>query len=185
MGYQITPNFMEIDIESEAPVISLPYDKHPPRMLDGRGEFLPNATEIALKKLDNNNKGFFLMVEGSQIDWAGHNNDIDYAVTEVIDLDNAIGKAYDFADKNPGTLVIVTADHETGGLALLDGSVENKTVEAIFATKGHTGVMVPVYAYGAGASNFSAIMENTEIFIKIATLLGVETVVDEPIVEEK
>lgn len=184
-GYDIEPDLTKIDIRSDKPVVSLPYKAHPPKMINGRGDYLPQATKIAMEKLSNNQSGFFLMVEGSQMDWGGHANDINYIVSELIDFDNAVGAAYDFADRNPGTLVVVTADHETGGLSLLSGSVENKTVEAAFATTGHTGVMVPVFAYGAGAKEFSAIMENTDIFFKIAKLMGIgDDILKESIVVE-
>lgn len=138
----------------------------------GRGNFLPDATRIALNKLNKNAKGFFIMIEGSQIDWGGHDNDIEMVTTEVIDFDRAVGVAFDFADKNPGTLVIVTADHETGGLSLADGDFTSGDVYVRFGSKEHTGVMVPVYAYGAGAELFSGIYENTEIFHKMMCLLG-------------
>lgn len=170
-GYQIQPNYTEIDVESNSRVFSLPYDNHPPSILNGRGDFLPDATSIALQKLSKNSRGFFLLVEGSQIDWAGHNNDIDMLTSEVIDFDKAVGAAYDFADENPGTLVIVTADHETGGLVLTNGSIKDKTIEAVFATKGHSGVMVPLFAYGTGANDFSNVVENTDIFHKIMKAL--------------
>lgn len=171
-GYAIEPNLEKIDVNSDDPVLSLPFKKSPPSMLDGRGDFLPVATNIALQKLNSNPEGFFLMVEGSQIDWACHENNIEKLVAELIDFDQAVGVAYDFADANPGTLVIVTADHETGGLTLPNGSIQEKTVEAEFSKGDHTGVMVPVFAYGTGAEAFSSIMENTEIFYKIRSALG-------------
>jgi alkaline phosphatase len=174
LGYQIQPEIAKIDITSLEPVLSLPYLKHPPRMLDGRGNFLPDATNIALQKLSNYKKGFFIMIEGSQIDWGGHDNDIEYVTSEMIDFDNAVGVAYDFADNNPGTLVIVTADHETGGLFISNGNIKDKTITTGFGSTSHTGVMVPIFAYGTGAEEFSAIMENTEIFNKMMSALGLE-----------
>ena len=85
-------------------------------------------TEKAIEILSKNESGFFLMVEGSQIDWAGHDNEIDGVIGEITDFDHAIGAGLDFAEADKNTLVIVTADHETGGLSLLDGSIENKKV---------------------------------------------------------
>ena len=64
-----------------------------PKMSDGRGDFLPNATKLALEKLSKNEKGFFLMVEGSQIDWGGHDNDADYLIGELLDFDKTLGVA--------------------------------------------------------------------------------------------
>ena len=92
-------------------------------------------------------------------------------VEEVLDFDQAVGKALEFAAGNGETLVIVTADHETGGMAILDGSVETGMVKGGYATGGHTGVMVPIFAYGPGASEFIGIMENTDIHAKIRNFL--------------
>ncbi|MDQ3395792.1 MAG: alkaline phosphatase [Bacteroidota bacterium] len=140
--------------------------KQPAAKLKGRGEFLPNATEKTLGLLQNKNKGFFLMVEGSQIDWFGHSNSSDTLISEMIDFDNAIGKVLDFAEKDGETLVIITADHETGGYAIVGGDKSGK-VMGKFSTGSHTATMVPVFAFGPGAENFSGIYENTEIFHKI------------------
>lgn len=143
-----------------------------PKMSEGRGDFLPNATKLALDKLSKNDKGFFLMVEGSQIDWGGHDNDADYLIEELLDFDKAIGVALDFAKKNGETLVIVTADHETGGFTLsTDGKNYNK-IKPAFSTKGHSGTMVPVFAEGPGAFLFNGIYESSEIYFKMMEALG-------------
>ena len=144
----------------------------------GRGDYLPKATELGIKFLnkDADKSSFFLMVEGSQIDWGGHANDADYLISELIDFDDAIGKALDFAEKDGNTLVIVTADHETGGFTL--ASTPKKTedgksysdyseITGAFSTNGHSATLIPVFAYGPGAEAFSGIYENTEIFHKI------------------
>ena len=132
-----------------------------------RGEFLTESTQAALNILDNNTKGFFLMIEGSQIDWEGHDNDAEGVVNEVIDFDKAIKVAFDYADRNPGTLVIVTADHETGGMALTGGDITTGEVKASWGRTGHTSVMVPVFSYGIGAEFFTGVYENTDIFNKL------------------
>ena len=87
---------------------------------------LPEITESAISFLTKgNNKGFFLMVEGGKIDWACHGNDPATVFEEVIDLDNAVKVAYEFYKKHPKeTLIVVTADHETGGLGLGIGKYE-------------------------------------------------------------
>lgn len=81
---------------------------------------LAQITESAIDFLSRDNKkGFFLMVEGGKIDWACHSNDPATMVKEVIDMDNAVRVAYEFYKKHPKeTLIVITADHETGGLAL-------------------------------------------------------------------
>lgn len=147
---------------------------HNPKISEGRGNMLPLSTQKAIDCLSKNKKGFFLMVEGSQIDFGGHDNDIDYVNSELIDFDNAVGKALAFAEKNGETLVIVTADHETGGLTLPDGDINNHTIKAVFSSDDHTGVMVPVFAYGPGAENFGGIYQNTDVFLKMMTEFGFE-----------
>jgi|26BtaG_2_1085354.scaffolds.fasta_scaffold00016_8 alkaline phosphatase len=143
-----------------------------PKMSEGRGDFLPDATQLALDKLSKNTKGFFLMVEGSQIDWGGHNNEADYLIEELLDFDKAIGVALDFAKKNGETLVIVTADHETGGFTLSsDGNNYNK-IKPTFSTTGHSGTMVPVFAEGPGSYLFNGIYNSTEIYFKMMELMN-------------
>ena len=149
---------------------------HNPAKIEGRGDMLPDATGIALNILGQNKKGFFVMIEGSEIDFGGHANNTDYVVGEMIDFDKAIGVAMDYAIQNKNTLVIVTADHETGGMAITDGSYVNGTVTAKFSTISHTGVMVPVFAYGPGSELFQGIQENTDIFFKMMQLLGLKPV---------
>ena len=146
---------------------------HPASIRDGRGNQLPKSTRIAIESLSQNDKGFFLMVEGSQIDWGGHGNDSTFLVTEMLDFNEAIKVAFDFADENPETLVVVTADHETGGLTIIENKKAN-SVRFNFSTKSHSGVMVPVFAYGAGAEKFSGLYENTEIIHKILDLTGLD-----------
>jgi alkaline phosphatase len=113
-----------------------------------------------------------MMVEGSQIDWGGHQNHVGYVVGEMLDFDQAIGKALEFAANDKETLIIVTADHETGGMALVGGNIKNGMVKGAFPTGDHTATMVPVFAYGPGAENFTGIMENTDIPKKIMKLMG-------------
>lgn len=116
------------------------------------------------------------MIEGSQIDWAGHANYADTLIDETLDFDKAVGRVLDFAQKEGHTLVIITADHETGGVTIVDGDREAHLVKLNFSTKDHTAVMVPVYAFGPGAERFSGIYENTEIFQKILTSFGFDQI---------
>lgn len=142
-----------------------------PKMSEGRGDFLPNATKLALEKLSQNEKGFFLMVEGSQIDWGGHANDADYLIEELLDFDKTIGEVLDFAEKDGETLVIVTADHETGGFTLATDNGDYNKIKPTFSTTGHSGTMVPVFAEGPGASLFNGIYESNEIYFKMKALM--------------
>ncbi len=147
-----------------------------PKMLEGRGDFLPNAIELAIQYLNKDNSAFFIMAEGSQIDWGGHQNDSSYLISELLDFDNAVGKALDFAEKDGNTLVIVTSDHETGGFTLSakkkireDGSEysDYREVGSSFSTGGHSATLIPVFAFGPGSEEFRGIYENNEIFEKI------------------
>jgi alkaline phosphatase len=115
-------------------------------------------------------EGFILMIEGSQIDWANHANEGKLAIQETLDFDRAVGEILKFARQRGNTLVIVTADHESGGMALQDGSKRGK-IKTAFTTNGHTGSMVPVYAFGPGAEAFSGIYENTAIYHKMRDFL--------------
>ena len=142
-----------------------------PKMQEGRGDFLPKATQMAIDHLSQNSGGFFLMVEGSQIDWGGHANDVDYVIQETLDFDKVIGLALDFAETDKNTLVIVTADHETGGLSLsaatLFGQGDYSKITPSFSTGNHSAALVPVFAYGPGAEHFMGIYQNNEIFSKM------------------
>lgn len=112
------------------------------------------------------------MAEGAQIDYGGHANDVRYVVQEMLDFDQAVGDAIRFADSNGETLVVVTADHETGGLSLLDGDLKRGYVDGSFSTNDHSGIMVPVFAYGPHSLDFRGIYENTQIQHKIMTILA-------------
>lgn len=123
---------------------------------------LASLVHKALAILSKNENGFFLLVEGSQIDRAGHDNDSNAVIDEVMDLDDAVKVAFDFAFEDDETLVVVTADHETGGFALHQGSVKDKSItETAFTSIGHTASMVPLFAFGPGEEIFGGIHDNT------------------------
>lgn len=143
-----------------------------PSMLDNRGDFLPEYTKLALDYFSQSTKSFFLMVEGSQIDWAGHDTDVDYLIAEVLDFDKTVGVAMDFAEKNNNTLVIVLADHETGGFTLAAAKNDYNKIEPKFSTGGHSTTLIPVLAFGPGAEDFKGIYQNNEIFHKILAVVG-------------
>ncbi len=135
---------------------------------------LSEMTSKAVENLSSKENGFFLMIEGSQIDWGGHANNTPYVLREVKDFDDAIGVVLSFADQNPGTLVIVTADHETGGMTINGVNRENTVVDIAWTSTGHTGTPIPLMAYGPHAVEFSGWWDNTDIGKKIADLLGFE-----------
>ena len=150
-----------------------------PKMSEGRGDFLSEATLLGVQFLHQNNTPFFLMSEGSQIDWAGHDNDAPYLISELIDFDELIGAVLDFAAEDGETLVVVTSDHETGGFTLSGApyrTSEGKIYDSYnkldprFSTGGHSATLIPVFAYGPGAAQFSGVYDNTDIFHKIIEL---------------
>lgn len=141
-------------------------------MLKGRGDWLQKAFTKTTTVLSHNKAGFFLMTEGAQVDYGGHANNLPYVATEVMDFDQVVGKALEFADKNGKTLIIVTADHETGGLTLLDGNYEKGYVNGQFSSNDHTAIPVPVFAYGPRSQLFKGVYENTAIFSKILQAYG-------------
>jgi alkaline phosphatase len=171
-GYVVTTTLDEV-LKSTAPKLAgFTAAIHSPYRLKGRGDMLPSATSKAIEILAKNKNGFFLMVEGSQIDWAAHANAADTVIDETIDFDRAVGVAIDFAEKDGQTLVIITSDHETGGVTIVGGDLTTSTVKLNFSSKDHTAVIIPVFAYGPGAERFNGIYENTGIFFKIKEAFG-------------
>lgn len=133
---------------------------------------LENAFDESVKFLSaNNKKGFFLMLEGAKIDHGGHNNKLNIIVDEYLSFDRVIGKALQFADNDGETLVVITSDHETGGLIVFDGNYKTGTVAGTFTTTDHTGLPVPLLSYGPGADQFTGFIQNADISNKVFDLL--------------
>src|SRR5690554_293802 len=168
-GFKVALDMENVMNTESGKLAALIADEHPAPYPE-RGEFLPESVGKAFDLLNDNDEGFFLMVEGSQIDWAGHANETEYTINEVIDFDNAVKVAMDFADQNPGTLVVVTADHETGAMSITGGDLSKGEVNASWGSTGHSAIMVPVFSYGTAAIEFAGIYENTDIFNKILEL---------------
>lgn len=150
-----------------------------PTMLEGRKTFLKDATSIATEFLSIGAEGYFLMVEGSQIDWAGHGNQVEYMIAEMNDFNQLVNWVLDMAERDGETLVIVTADHETGGFTLGAAGrngydADYSVITPTFASTNHSATMVPVFSFGPGAENFTGIYENTDIFHKLVVLLATE-----------
>jgi len=135
---------------------------------------LYDFTEKSIELLSRNETGFFLMVEGSQIDWACHENNPDRSIRQILLFDMAVKSGLDFAVKDKHTLVIVTADHETGGLAINGGSLDGNKLFIGWTTRGHSGVPVPVYAFGPYAEKFTGVYDNTDLPKILAKLLNIE-----------
>ena len=151
-----------------------------------RGDFLPEGVKTALKTLSQDKDGFFLMVEGSQIDFACHNHDSVNMIEETVDFDKAVKVALDFAKADGNTLVVVTADHETGGLTMIDPKGQYSNVCFNYSTFSHTCLPVMIYAYGPGAELFTGWMQNCEVKSRILKACGiVEQTVSEPASDEE
>ncbi|PIB30570.1 alkaline phosphatase [Maribacter sp. 4G9] len=134
---------------------------------EGRGNNLAKSTKDALTFLSAKNTPFLLMVEAAKIDSYGHLNDVGGIITEGIDFDRAITEAIKFADSNEDTLVIITADHETSGFSIPQGNMMERSIEGDFTTDDHTGIMVPIFAYGPRSDEFQGVYQNTEVFGKL------------------
>ena len=169
-GYHVSRTWDDLAAWKSGKVFAVPYDVDTP-LPDERGDLLARASLKGIELLNQNRNGFFMMVEGSQLDDYGHFNQLDLLMKETLDFDQTIGKMMKWAAQDGETLVVVTADHETGGLTLVDGNKDEGKVTCCFSTKSHSGVMVPVYAFGPGSEQFSGIMENTDIFKKIKALM--------------
>ncbi|HKK78593.1 MAG TPA: alkaline phosphatase [Phaeodactylibacter sp.] len=166
----------------EGPLADLPLDfnrrlgyftaeDQPPKAQEGR-DYLPVASRFAPRFLQKHSQeGFFLMIEGAQIEWAGHENDQAYLIEETLDFDQAVREALKFARRDKETLVIVTSDHETGGYSIQPGSTRDSLI-AGFSTDEQTGSLVPVMAYGPGAELFRGLYDNTAIYYKMKQALG-------------
>jgi alkaline phosphatase len=170
-GYTIIRNFDDFLTTPSTKILALMDDSVTRPKMAGRGNYLPLAFNKVTQTFKNAPNGFFMMIEGSQIDHGGHNNNLEQVVTENSDFDRMVGDALRFADEDGETLVIVTADHETGGLTLLDGSINNGYVWGDFSTNDHTGTPVPIFTYGPHSLDFRGAFNNTEIFNKIKALL--------------
>ncbi len=135
-------------------------DHMPPAPL--REPSLAAMTRAALEILDRDPEGFFLMVEGSQPDWRSHDRrPLAEVAAEMLDFDGAVGAALIYQARRPGTLIVVTADHETSGLSVHpDGK---GGMEARYGSGSHTPALVPLFAGGPGAEAFGGIKSNRRI----------------------
>ena len=165
-GYTIVNNINNFKSSSSDKLGFFTYSDEPPQKSMGRKPSLELLVEATLEKLKSSNKPFFLMVEASQIDWGGHANDLPYIISEFKEFNIAIKSALEYAKSDKNTLVVVTADHETGGLAIKKGNLKKKSVTGDFTTIGHSGSMVPVFSYGPYSKLFTGIYENTAIYNK-------------------
>jgi len=169
-GYTVATDEAGLMAAKSLPFVGLyaPIENKP--ALD-RGDLCRNAASKAISLLDNK-KGFFLMIEGSCIDDYCHAHKIGYAMEELLDFDRTVGDVLKWAEKDGETLVIITADHSTGGLTLLDGNLKTGEIKVNFSTDGHNGIITPVFVYGPHAEDFNGIYENADLGRKIKKILS-------------
>lgn len=169
-GYQICTSWEEVQRAGEGRIFA-PITEGQLALYPERGAVFQEACLLALERLDRKGQGFFAMFEGSRIDDCGHWNDMPKLINEISDFDQTIGRVLQWAEKDGETLVIVVADHETGGLILTGGEIGKGFVQGRFMLGDHSGIMVPLYAWGPGAEKFTGIYENSQVFAKITDLL--------------
>ncbi|MBR3626882.1 MAG: alkaline phosphatase [Bacteroidaceae bacterium] len=175
-GYQVLHSIDEIRNVKSGKLAGFTGASMNPSIQQGRGDMFPVSVETALNVLQSASKGFFLMIGDMYVDRASHNSKIDLLCDEAMDLDRAIGKALDFAERDGQTLVLVVGSPEASGMSLVGGNMAEGTVEAKWSMPGmanHSGTQVPMFAYGPGADQFMGVLENTEVFGKMKRIFGV------------
>lgn len=183
LGWKVYDTLADIDTTCMKYAV-LAADGHMP-IAPERGDFLPEGVSTALKTLSQDKDGFFLMVEGSQIDFACHAHDSVNMVDETVDFSKAVQVALDFAKADENTLVVVTADHETGGLTMIDPQGHYSNVSFHYSTNSHTCLPVMIYAYGPGAEQFTGWMQNNEVKARILKACGIETQAKAEVVDQE
>ena len=149
-------------------------DTNLPYEYDGLGN-LPHLSEMTATALDilaRNPAGLFLMIEGGRIDHAGHSNDIERNVCETIEFSKTLRVVMDWSEERNDSLVIVTADHETGGLQVLESNGVGNFPTVSWSTDGHTNTNVPVYGWGPNAQRIGGLMDNTDLFDVVRNGIG-------------
>ncbi|UCD39124.1 MAG: alkaline phosphatase [Fidelibacterota bacterium] len=160
-GVQVVDDLDEA-VDNDRPVIGLFAERSLPRAPEGRQPTTAAMARKALEILDADPDGFFLFVEESQVDWGGHGNDPDYVQAEMASLNDLIDTVLAYQEANPEVLVVLVADHETGGL-VMQPKVVGSGHKAEWSTKGHTASLVPIFAIGPGGEAFDAVIDNTFI----------------------
>lgn len=132
--------------------------------------YLAEMTAKAIDLLDDDEDGFFLMVEGAHIDKFSHSNDFNGSTAHTVEFDKAIEVALEYAAQDGETLVVVTADHETGGITL-----NESTGEYYYTSGSHTGVNVPVFVSATDAGFVSGeAYKNCEVSTQLARVMGAD-----------
>ena len=148
-----------------------------PSKIEGRTSFLQDATQLGLAYFTEKKAPFFFMIEGSYIDWGGHAMNAEMLIQEVLDFDKTLGLVLAYVKEHPNTLLVVTADHETGGASIGKFYEKNEEtgkeeevpekVAVYFNYDQHSGDLIPIFAKGAEASLFDGIYENNAVYHKM------------------
>jgi len=172
-GYEIISSYEEL-VKSNAQKYYALLEPSDLKAANQRSYSLSELTQKALAGLSKNENGFVMMIEGSQIDHGGHENLPDVLISEMNDFEKAVKTALEFAEADKNTLVLVTADHETGGAAITGGKLDGGNMKIVFASKSHTAAMVGVFAFGPSCEMFSGVNENYKIGRKLLMLLNAQ-----------
>lgn len=164
-GAQII-NALDDDIDYNRPVVGLFAGNHMPSALKGRTPTTTQMAKKAVEILERKPGGFFLMVEESQVDWEGHDKNLDGVVAEMQSLNDLVNAMLDYQAKHPDVLVILTADHETGGLHLQHDEEGSELISG-WTTSSHTANFIPIFATGPGSEAFDAFLDNTFVGKKL------------------
>ncbi len=173
-GWRVFDSIESVKKNSSPRIVALLHRSHLPQATD-RDYTLADMTREALKRLSQKPNGFFVMVEGSQIDWACHDNDGARTVHEAMDFEGAVQVAMDYARNHDDTLVIVVADHETGGLAIAGGAPDSTSAQVQWAVADHTGTPVAIYSHGPSSHLLGGHMYLADIPVIIARAWGVDS----------
>ena len=165
-GYNVAADEAQMNSLSGEYAAALFGDGHMPYVYDGLGSY-PTLAEMSVKALgllDRNSEGFFLLIEGGRIDHACHSNDLVRMLPEVKSFSDAVQSVRDWIGRRHDVLLIITADHETGGLIVTAGNGTGVLPSVTWSTGYHTAADVPVYAHGPGSGRFEGVIDNTGIF---------------------
>ena len=154
-------NNIDAPLESGKRLLGLFAEKALPPVHEGRDPSTTEMARLALSKLEENPNGYFIMIEESQVDWGGHSNSAEYIQGEMASLNELVDFALDYQIEHPEVLVVLTADHECGGVSVHDSKDSNLDIR--FTSDYHSANFVPVWATGPGSEVFDAFMDNTEI----------------------
>ncbi len=173
-GYQIVTNQTQMSVLTSGPVIGLFHADALTTMAPepSLAEMTASAIRILSADAPEPAAPFFLLMEGSQIDWACHHHNAEVCIRQTLLFDMAVKEALDFAAADGQTLVVVTADHETGGMTLTEDDKGRPRIH--WSTGGHSAADVPIYAFGPGAERFGGVLDSTELSGRLAALLEVD-----------